>query len=280
MRGEKLNLNPYKQQIADIYNRRSHNYDDSPWHTTITQRLIVDAQIEVGQTVLDIATGTGQLAIQVSEIVGSTGKVVGVDISPGMMEKASAKISEMGVKNIELIIADAEFLDFPDNSFDRILCSNAFPWMANKQGTLALWYKLLKPGGIIGMNTPTATAFTADVVFQEILDKNNIQLNRINSINTKPLIQDLLAETGLELLKIDTEQYGKYTTLEQAKQVWQLIYPSSETSFYPLSQIPSQKLAPMQAEFDKKIEKLVTEQGIWNEGTYFFIYGRKPINTL
>ncbi|NWF59388.1 MAG: hypothetical protein HXY43_08800 [Fischerella sp.] len=55
---QQLELNNYKQQIADLYSRRSHNYDESDWHLQITHRLVEYTQIISGQQVLDIATGT------------------------------------------------------------------------------------------------------------------------------------------------------------------------------------------------------------------------------
>ena len=116
-------LNKYKQEIADLYSRRSQSYDTSDWHLQIARRLVEYGQVSSGQQVLDIATGTGHVAIAVAQIVGSEGRVIGIDISAGMLDIARKKSLELNLNNTEFLLADAENLDFPGNSCDRICCS-------------------------------------------------------------------------------------------------------------------------------------------------------------
>ncbi|MCC5636746.1 protein-L-isoaspartate(D-aspartate) O-methyltransferase [Nostoc sp. CHAB 5844] len=71
-----LKLNDYKQQIADLYSRRSLTYDQSDWHLQIAHRLVEYAQLSTGQHILDIATGTAMVAIQAAQVVGAGGEVV------------------------------------------------------------------------------------------------------------------------------------------------------------------------------------------------------------
>ena len=72
-----LNLNDYKQRIADLYDHRSQTYDDSAWwHVQICHRLLEYSQVNFGQRVLDIATGTGHIAIAAAQIVGVKGQVI------------------------------------------------------------------------------------------------------------------------------------------------------------------------------------------------------------
>ncbi len=115
-----IKLDEFKQQVADMYSQRSNTYDEGDFHPRLAHRLIQHARIHNGQKVLDIATGTGLVAIEAAQLVGSEG-VVGVDISTGLLKVAQQKISAAGLSNIELVVADAENLD-PDNSFDRVLC--------------------------------------------------------------------------------------------------------------------------------------------------------------
>lgn len=122
-----LELNEYKQRVADSYDRRSQTYDDSDWHVQICHRLLEYSQVRVGQMVLDIGTGTGHLAIAAAQIVDEQGRVIGIDISAGMLEQAQSKVDALELKNVKFQLADAEALDYPLNHFDRILCANTFP---------------------------------------------------------------------------------------------------------------------------------------------------------
>jgi ubiquinone/menaquinone biosynthesis C-methylase UbiE len=72
-----------------------------------------------GQHILDIGTGTGHLAIAAAQIVGTEGRVIGVDISALMLEQARSKVEALGLSNVEFQLADAEALNYPANSFDR-----------------------------------------------------------------------------------------------------------------------------------------------------------------
>ena len=86
-----INLNRYKQEIADLYTARSDTYDNNLWHQKIANRLVEYGKIKPNQCILDIATGTGYCAIASGKLLGETGKVIGVDISPEMISKARNK---------------------------------------------------------------------------------------------------------------------------------------------------------------------------------------------
>ena len=135
---KQLNLNNYKRRIADLYYRRSQSYDSGELRLNICRRLIEYSQISSQQHVLDIGTGTGNIAIESAEIIGAGGKVIGVDLSTQMLDIARDKIKVLGLNNVEFQLADAEELSYSANSFDRILCANTFPWMENKLATLRI----------------------------------------------------------------------------------------------------------------------------------------------
>ena len=118
-----MNLTEYKQQVTDFFDSRTNYDNDFTYRRAIP--LVELAQLQKGQTVLDVATGTGIVAIAAANIVGTEGKVVGVDISPGMLSQARRKIEAAGIQNIELIETDADYLNFGDQSFDAILCSSS-----------------------------------------------------------------------------------------------------------------------------------------------------------
>lgn len=269
-----LELNDFKQQVADIYSRRSHNYDEGDFHPRLAHRLIESAQISPGQQVLDIATGTGLVAIEAAQLVGSEGRVVGVDISTGLLEKAKRKAKAAGVSNIELMLADAEALNFPNNTFDRVLCCSALPLMTNVPADLRLWHGFLKPDGLIGLCVFAETAFVTGVALHTVAQKYGVSLVFNDLTGTEEKCYLLLQEAGFEDVEVKTEQFGSYISLSQAKAAWEgsIKHPLCRL----LGQLEPEQLEQAKAEYFAELEALVTDKGIWNDITTFFVLGRKP----
>ncbi|MCU0542497.1 MAG: methyltransferase domain-containing protein [Oscillatoriaceae cyanobacterium Prado104] len=274
----RIQLDRYKQEIADLYTRRSPTYDSSDWHFQIARRLVEFGQVSSGQQVLDIATGTGHAALATAEIVGSTGRVVGVDIAAGMLDRARQKALELNLNNTELLLADAETLDFANNSFDRIFCSSAFIWMSDLHSALTLWHKFLKPGGIIGIHAFADTAFVAGVVTQKVAEKYGIAFNMSKPTGTVEKCHSLLENAGFEKVDIKIEQNGSYITLEKAKSMWAGIsHPAPGQYPPPLSALSPEDLAQAKTEFEVELAALETECGVWNDITTFYVSGRKSV---
>ena len=277
-----VELNDYKQQIANLYSRRSSNYDNGDWHPRIAHRLVEYAQLSSGQQILDIATGTGMIAIEASQIVGTEGQVIGIDISAGMLDVAKRKAQTLGLSNIEFLLADAEALNLPANSFDHIFCSSALIWMSDLLGALRLWHRFLKPGGLLSFHAFADTAFVGGVVAQKVLEKYGVSLLFSKPTGTVEKCYDLLLQAGFEEIDIQTEQDGSYISLEKAKGMWldngSLPTPGQYPN--PLLKLSSEQLAQAKVEFDAELEMLQSEQGIWNDVTIFYTFGRKAATNL
>lgn len=265
-------LDEFKQQVADMYSQRS-NYDEGDFHPRLGHRLIEYAKIRSGQKILDIATGTGLVAIEAAQLVGSEGRVVGVDISTGLLKVAQRKILVANLSNIELVVADAEDLDFPAASFDRVLCCSALPFMTNLPADLRLWHRFLKPDGLIGLCAFAETAFIAGVVLKRVALRYGVSLLFSDLTGTEEKCHTLLREAGFKDVEIKTEQFGSYISLSEIKRTWEdsLKHPLCR----PLKQLSSAQLEQAKAEYFVELEALVTAQGIWNDTSTFFAFGRK-----
>ncbi|WP_088239570.1 class I SAM-dependent methyltransferase [Calothrix rhizosoleniae] len=277
MPDQQLDLNDYKRRIVDLYNRRSINYDHGKWRLQICHRLLEYSQISYQQHILDIGTGTGHLAIASAEIVGVGGRVVGVDISPQMLDVARSKVKALSLSNVELQLADAEAINYPANSFDRILCANTFPWIEDKQAALRTWYKFLKPGGLIAIHTPANTAYVGQVVLRSVLKRYGIKLDHSNRIGSIESCKQLFVNAGFEGIDIKTEQYGSYVSFDSVKAKWEELISFSfhSKSEEILSQLALIPLAEAKAKFEMELETLQTKKGIWDDLTTLYILGHK-----
>jgi ubiquinone/menaquinone biosynthesis C-methylase UbiE len=113
----------------------------------VSERMLDLAGVRPGHRVLDIATGIGEPALRAASRVGPAGRVVGTDLSPRMLDLARARAASLGVTNVEFMELDADRLDFPDQSFDAVLCRWGIMSLPNPPGTLAAIRRMLAPGG-------------------------------------------------------------------------------------------------------------------------------------
>ena len=91
----------YKQELAEIFDARAINYDEDNLRARLANRLVEIAKPQPAERVLDIATGTGLVAISTARMLGESGRVVGVDISKGMLNRVSRAALAEGLGNIE-----------------------------------------------------------------------------------------------------------------------------------------------------------------------------------
>jgi len=116
---------------ASYFDRRSKTYDSDETHGFIVSLLLGGARMQSAYRVLDIATGTGAVALKAAQSVGPTGDVLGIDVSSGMLDVARKKAGAAGVHNVEFRQADAEQIDLPRPSFDLIFCASGLVFMSD-----------------------------------------------------------------------------------------------------------------------------------------------------
>jgi demethylmenaquinone methyltransferase / 2-methoxy-6-polyprenyl-1,4-benzoquinol methylase len=113
-----------------------------------------------GQHALDVAGGTGDLAIGLASQVGKQGRVVLSDINPRMLEIGRDRLLDAGLAaGIECVIADAEHLPFEESAFDCVTIGFGLRNVTDKAAALASMHRVLKPGGqllVLEFSTPTA----------------------------------------------------------------------------------------------------------------------------
>jgi demethylmenaquinone methyltransferase/2-methoxy-6-polyprenyl-1,4-benzoquinol methylase len=113
-----------------------------------------------GQRALDVAGGTGDLALGMLRQVGKQGSVVLSDINPNMLERGRDRLLDMGAAgNVECLVADAERLPFDDNSFDCVTIGFGLRNVTDKAAALNSMLRVLKPGGqllILEFSRPVA----------------------------------------------------------------------------------------------------------------------------
>lgn len=166
------NVTPYKdselkkkKQVEQMFDNISENYDglnrvisfgiDTKWR----KKLIDIVKASKPKSILDIATGTGDLAIALAD--SEAEKIVGLDISAGMLKVGEAKIKKKNLdERIEMVQADSEKLPYSDNSFDAVTVAFGVRNFETLDKGLAEIYRVLRPGGVfVVLETSVPTRF-------------------------------------------------------------------------------------------------------------------------
>ena len=162
-----------KEQIAQMFDTISENYDrlnrvisfgiDVKWRKKVLQ-IVTQSN---PKTILDIATGTGDLAILMAQTKAP--KIIGLDISAGMLEVGKKKIQYKNLSNtIEMVLADSEEMPFEDSYFDAITVAFGVRNFENLEKGLAEILRVLKPNGvfvILETSVPDKTPYKQGYTF-------------------------------------------------------------------------------------------------------------------
>jgi demethylmenaquinone methyltransferase/2-methoxy-6-polyprenyl-1,4-benzoquinol methylase len=158
---DNMSVTPYKdlnktkkEQVAEMFDNISPSYDklnrslslgiDVLWRKKMKRML----KKQNPQIILDVATGTGDVAIEISSLKPE--KIIGVDISEGMLEYGRVKIKKKNLSHIiTLESGDSENLNFPDNYFDAITVAFGVRNFENLEKGLSEMRRVLKPGGTL-----------------------------------------------------------------------------------------------------------------------------------
>jgi arsenite methyltransferase len=105
--------------------------------------------LQPGEDVLDVGCGAGMDSLIAAQMVGPTGSVTGIDMTPEMVAKARGSIAEMGLGNVRIVEGSAEQLPFEDASFDVVISNGVIDLIPDKDAVFSEITRVLRPGGRI-----------------------------------------------------------------------------------------------------------------------------------
>jgi demethylmenaquinone methyltransferase/2-methoxy-6-polyprenyl-1,4-benzoquinol methylase len=151
---KQVNVEEKAGKVAEVFHSVAGNYDlmndlmSGGVHRLWKRVTIEMSGVRPGHHVLDIAGGTGDLAAKFSRIVGPEGTVVLADINDSMLKVGRDRLVDRGITdNVRFSQADAQYLPFPDNTFDVITIAFGLRNVTDKDMALRSMLRVLKPGG-------------------------------------------------------------------------------------------------------------------------------------
>ncbi len=160
------------------------------------------AKIKAGDTVVDLGSGAGNDCFVARAQTGETGKVIGIDFTPAMIEKAKANAAKLGFSNIQFREGDIENMPLAANVADVVVSNCVLNLVPNKDGVFKEIYRVLKPGGHFSIS---------DVVLvgklPEALQKDaEMYAGCVSGAIQKEVYMELIHHNGFEQITIQKEK--------------------------------------------------------------------------
>ena len=173
------------------------------------------ASLQPGQTVLDLGSGGGIDCFMAAKKVGETGHVIGVDMTPEMLEKARLNQAKMGFKNVEFRLGEIEHLPVADNTVDVIISNCVVNLSPDKPQVFREAFRVLKSGGRLALSD----IVTEGPLPQAIKDSLSAWAGCVaGALDVKDYLA-MLAEAGFNNVELVPVYFDQETVDEYVKQV-------------------------------------------------------------
>ena len=191
------------------YDSGAASYDllTGRWSRLYVPTLLAQAGVEVGDRVLDVATGTGEAAVFAASRVGANGRVVGIDVSRPMLAVAAAKVAERPIVLMEM---DAQALAFKDESFDAVVCQLGLMFMRDPASALQEWTRVLRRRcrlAVCVYATPNRVPLFGvlmDELSRHLPDQHDV-LYQPSALADVDILEQLLVGAGLKAVRVIEE---------------------------------------------------------------------------
>jgi len=166
------------QKTAAVFDTVAEGYDNEALRvfSFAADRLVELADIRPDMRVLDVAAGTGVVALAAAQRVPA-GRVQAVDISQKMLDRLWRKVEVHGIRNIDAYDMDAHKLEFRPDYFDVVLCNFGLSFMPEMQTVVDQWARVLKPGGRVAFSAFMEAPFQPQTgLFVQRLEQAGVDL--------------------------------------------------------------------------------------------------------
>ncbi len=170
------------------------------------------ADLQPGETVLDLGSGAGFDCFLAAAKVGPRGRVIGVDMTPQMITKARANAQRDGYDNVEFRLGEIEHLPVADASVNAIISNCVINLSPDKANVFAEAFRVLRPGGRLAISDVVAFAPIPD----EVRDDLALLSNCVSGAEEAGVVERLLQDAGFEHVRVDAKEESKTFMAEWA----------------------------------------------------------------
>ena len=260
-----------KRRVAASFDAMAPAYDALRFVRRSAERLVELAAVAPGARVLDVATGTGFVALAAAAQAGAGGSVTGIDLSPAMLERARRKAAAAGL-DVSFQVGDAERLEFADGAFDLVLCASSLFFVPDMIGAVREWRRVLAPGGRAAFSSyGPAFLEPGKGLWAACLRRHGSEapFPPVQRLGQPARCEELLRLGGFADLEVREEQLGYHAT---AGQRWEEIAAGAEGA--PLLAMALEARERIRTEHLSELAAAGEARGVWVDVPAIFASGR------
>ncbi len=307
---QKLDSQTFKTRDAASYDGVTEQFDrfTERLSSPLAAKMVSLAKIKTGDCVLDVGTGTGVVALQAAQKIGTAGKVFGIDLSEGMLAAAEAKSERLGLgQKVDFSRMDAEDLKFEAEKFDVAVSLFALLHFPDPSKALREIYRVVRPGAslvvAVGSSPPlfsisglthrlkllpdfvqrsrgkqlVAPAFLDSMVERNLPKANEPEESHLasHSHNRTGGVSELVQAAGFEVLQ--TYWQGHQARLDTPEEFWEIQRTFSSIARKRLSAAAPEKVTSLKKEFLEHCRKVQSRGGnLIYPFAAFYVVAKRP----
>ena len=238
------------------------------WEVTraVGERVVAALDPKPGETVLELAAGTGETGFAAAGMVGSDGRLLSTDFSPAIVDAARRRGAELGLENVDYRVLDAERMDLPDASIDGVLCRYGYMLMGDPAAALAETRRVLKPGGrlsfaVVGAPDRNPWAAVPGRVLVELGHSSPPEPGApgIFAIADEARIRELLAGAGFDPMGV--EEVEVVWSFADGEELWRFVTELAGGLALVIRGLPEDEQLRVRSEVERASEPLRSNGG-------------------
>ena len=200
-----------KDRVVTTYTAAADHFDTLPFWHEYGRRTVRRLALSPGARVLDLCCGTGASALPAARAVGPTGSVLGVDLTPALVERAQVLARAEGLTQARFAVGDVETLAFAPGSFDAILSVFGIFFVDDMAGVLRRAWSWLAPGGRLAITVWGGVVLApGEALFWDAVRREDPSLEHISPadrVTTPGALRALFADAGIAAPEVTTERW-------------------------------------------------------------------------
>jgi ubiquinone/menaquinone biosynthesis C-methylase UbiE len=259
--------------LAGVFDRAAPTYDEvgGGYHEHFGRRLVALADVRAGHAVLDVACGRGAALIPAARAAGRTGRALGGDISPVMVDLARQALRTAGVVG-DVAVLDAEHLGVHEGSYDRILCAFGLFFLPRPDVAVAGFRRALRPGGLVAVSTwgdeDERWTWEDDLLAELDVERRAV----VRPLDDAESLRELLERAGFVDVSVTAERHD--VLLADADEWWAWKWSYSLRGL--LEQLPTDRVERLRRDAQPHLDRATTPEGLPITLTALIATGTSP----